>query len=113
MIRRAFAFLPFVLIAVLGVSSAAADPPTVLYRLVGNDYAFQEGCFGECMCPVFADRLAGTFGLTPAGTSSSRWMGAGCTGMCVSSSTPAFGRGTTLDGCSEIHYSVDSVPAPA
>ena len=36
-----------------------ADPPTVLYRLEG-EYDYQEGCFGQCMCPVMLGQLEGT-----------------------------------------------------
>ena len=67
-LHRAPVLLASVLIAALGVSSALADPPTVLYRLAGeSDY--QEGCFGQCDCPVLLGQLEGTFALIPAGPS--------------------------------------------
>ena len=56
-------FLPLILAA-----PAQADAPTVLYRL-GPEASFQEGCFGQCMCPVLLAGLRGTFGLTPAAPS--------------------------------------------
>lgn len=54
-----------VVFTLLGVTAALADPPTVLYRL-GGQYDFQEGCFGQCECPVLLGQLEGTFALTPA-----------------------------------------------
>ena len=65
MMPRALVLFPFVLIATLGAGPALADSPVVLYRL-GGEYAFQEGCFGQCLCPVLLGALHGTFGLTPA-----------------------------------------------
>ncbi len=50
--------------ALLSTAPVAADPPTILYELDGDD-GFQEGCFGQCLCPVLAARMTGTFGLTP------------------------------------------------
>jgi hypothetical protein len=52
--------------ALLSTAPAAADAPTLLYEL-DADFGFQEGCFGECMCPVLGARMTGTFGLTPGG----------------------------------------------
>ena len=56
------------LFAALSTHPALAEPPTVLYRL-GGEQAFQEGCFGQCLCPVLAAEMQGTFGLTAAGPS--------------------------------------------
>ena len=58
--------LASVVFTALGVTAALADPPTVLYRL-GGQYDYQEGCFGQCTCPVLLGQLEGTFALTPAG----------------------------------------------
>jgi hypothetical protein len=66
--HRVPVLLASVLIAALGVTAALADPPTVLYRLEG-EYDYQEGCFGQCTCPVLLGQLEGTFALTPAGPS--------------------------------------------
>lgn len=54
----------FLAAGLLCLTPAAADPPTVLYEL-DVEYGFQEGCFGECMCPVLVAEMTGTFGLTP------------------------------------------------
>jgi len=61
-VSRTFLLLAAVLLAAAPV---AADPPTVLYELDG-DLGFQEGCFGQCLCPVLGAGMTGTFGLTPA-----------------------------------------------
>ena len=57
--------LLFSLFATLFASPVSAASPTMLYRLDG-EYAYQEGCFGECLCPVLAAEMNGTFGLTAA-----------------------------------------------
>ncbi len=61
--RLAHRTLLVLFFAALFAAPATANPPTVLYSLDG-DYAFQEGCFGECMCPVLVAEMTGTFGLT-------------------------------------------------
>jgi len=56
------------LLLLILAAPAQADAPTVLYRL-GSEASFQEGCFGQCMCPVLLAGLRGTLGLTPAAPS--------------------------------------------
>ena len=43
----------------------ATDSVSVLYKL-SDESTFSEGCFGQCLCPVFQIAgLTGTFKLTP------------------------------------------------
>lgn len=61
--RLAFRTLLIVSLTTLAVAPAMADSPAVVYRLDGTN-AYQEGCFGQCACPVLAAEMTGTFGLT-------------------------------------------------
>jgi hypothetical protein len=52
----------------VAIAEGREGAPTVLYRLAGPS-SFLSGCIdGPCLCPVRLTYLAGTFGLTPAGT---------------------------------------------
>jgi hypothetical protein len=64
--------IPVVLACLIGLSSSFASAQTTsaqarIYRLTEQS-AFQEGCFGACLCPVIdSSPMEGTFKLVPAG----------------------------------------------
>lgn len=67
--RIVVSFVSFAILAVAPSGlQAQADPPVVLYELLPGS-TYEEGCYGQCLCPILQAPMSGTFGLEvlPAG----------------------------------------------